>query len=271
MIGNIEVRYDGGQASHHIIAASELAESLHGFAKLFGAAYHFALTEQFVKKAPAQHVEIYVKEAEAKCYNVVFEVWESLRQHQVFSGFAGNIATAVVAYIIGKAANRTSEMKYLARALELALQQNGQRDQSTIDRLLATVERMSDSLRPSVRQAVAPIGKSCATLRVGGGGGLTLDESDRMEIDEEMPSELTDERAWRLIITELDRENLTGKGRLEDDPDARYPLTITDPAFKGGDNPYINAFVAASVLAVKGKAEIADGEIKRIYVSDASQ
>ncbi|MFD4120933.1 hypothetical protein ACFWQD_06435 [Alcaligenes faecalis] len=271
MLGEIEVRYDGEQATHHIIAASQLAESLQGFSRIFGVSYHFALTGEFAKKTPYQHVEVYVREAEAKCYNIVFEVWESLRQHQVFSGFAGNIASIIAAYIVGRAANRKSEMKYLAQALELALQQNGQRDQQTIDRLLNTVERMADSLRPAVRQAVAPIGKSCATLRIGGEDGITLGLEDRKIIDNEGPIEFTHEKTWDLIITGLDRENFTGKGRLDGDLDARYPLVITDPTFKVRENPYISAFVSSTKLSVQGKAELLDGEIKRIYISNITK
>lgn len=170
MLDQIEVRYDGADAKRHAISAAELAESLQGFARLFGTVYHFALTGDYVFKMPAQNIEVFVLAAEPKCYNVVFELWELAKQQQVFQGVVGNLAVAVVTYIVAKAANRQTEMKYLAQALQTALSQQGQRD-TTVEKLLATVERMADALRPAARQAVAPVGGSCSSIRIGGEQG----------------------------------------------------------------------------------------------------
>lgn len=269
MIDKIEVCYDGLDAKNHIISASELAESMAGFARIFGTVYHFTTTGVYVKKAPAQDVKIYVTESQARCYSIFFEAWEIARQQQVFQGLIGNIAVAVVTYIVAKAANGQGEMKHLAQALQTALAQNGQRDQAVLDRLLETVDKMADALRPSAKQAVAPIGGSCATVRVGGQSGITLDAQDKANIMAESPVDITTERKWEAVITELDRENATGKARLDGDDDSRVPLTITDPAFKATGSVYLRAFVDAARITLMGKAEMSEGEIKRLYVSDA--
>ena len=109
MLDHIEVRYDGKEAKTHIISASELGESLQGFSKIFGAAYHFSTTGEFVSKAPAQNVRVYVTTPEAKCYQVWFDIWELAKQQQVFQGLVGNVAVAVVTYIVARAADRHTE------------------------------------------------------------------------------------------------------------------------------------------------------------------
>ena len=268
MLDKIEVRYDGNDASSHVIAAGELSESLAGFNRILATAAHFALTGEYVKKAPAQDVKVFVGIPEAKCYNVWLEVWEASKQHQAFQGFAGNLVVAVVTYIVAKAANRNSEMKHLASALQTALAQNGQRDQAVIDRMLSTIDRMADALRPAVKQAASPVGESCSTVRIGGESGMTVDAKDKAEIMSSSAVEITAERAFKAVITELDKENATGKARLDGDVDTRVPVTITDPAFRVNDNPYMTAFVNGTQITLVGKAELSEGEIKRIYVSD---
>lgn len=269
MLSTFEVRYDGNDAEKHAIGAAELSESLAGFNRILATAGHFAVTGEFVKKAPAQNVRVFVTAPEAKCFNVPFEIWELAKQHQVFQGLAGAVIAAVVTYVVARAANRNSEMKHLAAALQTALAQNGQRDQAVIDRMLTTIDKMADSLRPSVRQAVAPIGESCATVRIGGEGGITLNAEDKKQINAISESEITSEREFKAVITELDRENATGKARLEGDEDARVPMTITDPAFRIAESTYLKAFVTGQQITLIGKAELSEGDIKRLYVSNS--
>lgn len=269
MIGSIEVRYDGRDAAHHAIAAGQLAESLAGFNRLFATAFHFALTEQFVSKAPAQSVTMLVRPDEPKCVNLLFEAWELAKQQQAFSGFAGAVVAALIGYFIARAGDNRKEMKHLAEALKIALAQNGQRDASTVDRLLQTVDRMADAMRPAVRQAVAPVGASCETVRVGGVGGVIVDPEAKARIMATPEAEFTDERRWPAVLTELDRENATGKVRLDGDPDSRVAITITDPAFNATGNPYLRSFVDGVSISLSGKAEIVDGDIRRLYVSNA--
>ena len=269
MLSSFEVRYDGADASKHLIGAAELSESLAGFSRILSTVGHFAVTGEYVKKAPAQDVKVFVSTPEAKCFNVPFEIWEWAKQQQVFQGFAGNVVVAVVTYIIARAADRKSEMKHLAQALQTALAQNGQRDDAVINRMLGTIERMAESLRPSVRQAVAPLGQSCKTVRIGGEDGITLDEADKQRINAPSEVEITSEREFLAVITELDRENATGKARLDGDDDSRVNLTITDPAFRSTGNAYMQAFSSGAKLTLIGKAELSEGEIRRLYVSNS--
>jgi len=269
MIDKFEVRYDGKDTENHIIEAAELAASLDGFSRILGTVYHYATTGEYVKKSPAQNVKVFVAIPEAKCYNILFELWELAKQQQVFQGVVGNVAVALVTYIVARAANRNSEMKYLAQALQTALAQNSQRDQPAFDKLLSTIDKMADALRPAVKQAVAPVGESCSTVRIGGIDGITINSRDKEEIMSAGVFDITGERRWAAVITELDRENATGKVRLTGDLETRVPMTVTDPAFKVLDSIYLRSFVTGATVELIGKAELSDGDIKRLYISDA--
>jgi hypothetical protein len=265
---HVEIRYDGSDAANHVINAAQLSESLAGFSRILSTAYHFAATEKFVLRAPAQNYQVYVSAAEPKCVNFVYEIWEIAKQQQIFQGIVGAVAICVVTYVVAKAANRSEEMKHLSDALRLALEQNGKRDENVIAKLLATVDRMAESLRPAVRQAVRPVGESCDTVRIGGANGIIINRDDREQINSASPSEITNLRTWSATITELDRENGTGKVRLEEDMESRISVKITDPTFLAADNGYIDAFTSSATITLQGKAELQDGEIKRLFISD---
>src|SRR5690606_23143339 len=78
----------------------------------------------------------------------------------LWSGTGGALLVALMNYFFGK--RRAEELKYLNDALQLAMGQN----KETTQQLLATIQKMMDSLRPSGRQALAPINESCATISV---------------------------------------------------------------------------------------------------------
>lgn len=262
MLAEIEIRYDGNDADNHVIEANELADSLKGFSRILGTAGHFLATGNYVKKQPAQEVRVLVAEAEPKCFNLSYQVWEFVRQQQFFQGFSGAALTALVAYIIARAASKQSEMKHLAEALKQAMSGTA----ATNERLLDTINKMADALRPSVRQAVAPIGGSAGTITIG--GSHIVDAEDKDRIMSLSPTEVTSEREWVGVITELDRENATCKIRLRDDEDTRIPASITDPMFRATGNPYMEAFNTGEMITLIGKAELTEGDIKRLYISD---
>lgn len=57
-------------------------------------------------------------------------------------------------------------MKALQQSLEKAIEALGNKDAGTIDKLISLIDRMAVELRPSVRQAVSPIGNTCDQISV---------------------------------------------------------------------------------------------------------
>lgn len=77
------------------------------------------------------------------------------------------LTATLITYTVARAANKRDEMKHLRGALETAIHELGNRDKTTVDRLLDTVEKMADALAPAVKSAVAPVGASARTLTAG--------------------------------------------------------------------------------------------------------
>lgn len=268
----VPITYDGKAAEEHKIDLYALGGSLQGVARILAVSSHFALTGEYAKHFGTQEVKVYAREPQAKCFEVS-TIIEFAKQHQIFSGFGGSLFGGVVAYIVAKASGNREEMKLLSERLEQAIRELGHRDQKTIDRMLSTIERMADGLRPSVRSAVEPIGAECDTLTIGNKADsykTVIDKATRDAILSGDNSTITDMRDWEVVFTELDKESQTGKVRLiGDESNARIRAEVNDPAFLLANNKYLESYAHDRAVTVKAKALLKDGEIDRLYVSDA--
>jgi len=261
-IAVVPIRYDGGDAAQHQIELNTLGESLRGMARILAVTGNFAASGEYAHQYQAMSVRVLVNEPKANCYTLE-AVIQFAQQQQLFSGVAEPLIGALVAWVFSRASGKKEEMKMLKDALDkvLAMQSSNQ------DKLHATLEKMADSLRPAVRQAVAPVGRTCTTMTVGG-GMYVVDEATADAIRAGGDVEVGSEQIWLLSISELDRENSTAKVRLADDDSKRIKAKITDPLAATFPSPYASALASGGVIKVKGKATFKDGEIDCLYISD---
>ena len=177
----------------------------------------------------------------------------------------------LVTYVFQRAAGKSEEMKYLKDALDQTIKALGTRDQTAVDRMLTTIEKMADALRPAARLAVEPLGKSASTLSIGRASSppdLTLNIADRDQIQSKVPTEIGSEQSFFITITELDLQNGSCRVALQGDQDARIQGQVTDPQLVNPNNPYVVAMAAMVPLTVRAKAAIRYGLIDKLYISD---
>ncbi len=174
----------------------------------------------------------------------------------------------LIGWIIASASNNKAEMKALKDSLDNAMDRLAGQNAELVPRLLSTLEKMAESLRPSVRAAVAPVGKSCARMMIG--SHAVIDEATSQAARAVAADEVSEERSWTIRITELDWETSSAKIRFEDDgaEDGRFRAVITDPAIGVRDNPYVRALASQTPIKVRGKATLREGEIQALYVSN---
>lgn len=271
-----EIRYEGKDSESHKIEMAALAESLDGFSRIYSVVGHFVATGQYAKQMQALSVRAYAQETAAKCFSLQAAI-DFAKSSQVFSGFAGAIFTGVVALVLHRASNAQEEMKHLRELFEK--QMSFSRDET--NRMLDTVDRLADALRPSVKKAVSPVGRSCSRIDVYDAGrkAHTLDQAMKDAIGSDDGTQLLPEEEYQVVISALDRVMRTCKihftaGDSEEDEDEegiprRITAEITDPLISFEDNPYIKAFSSGAAVTVKGKALVKDGLITKLYVSDA--
>ncbi|EOJ6089344.1 hypothetical protein ACM4AE_005926 [Klebsiella michiganensis] len=276
----ISLRYDGKDALNHEIDLNCLGESLKGFSKVLSTAASFSATQKYSKYINYQEVKVYAREAKANCFSLDAAL-NFVTQNQLFSGIAATILGAILQYIFARNSNKKDEMKALQQSLEKAIEALGNKDAGTIDKLIAVIDRMAVELRPSVRQAVSPIGNTCDEISIAtnvDGCLLKVNEHDKAEIDKLDDDEVIGLREYRAFLTEFDAHNMTAKIILEgDDSNRRIASEISDPSASKKNNPYINALGSyistkgdpSSAFTITAKATVKKGQINRLFIVDA--
>ena len=232
-----EIRYEGLDAEDHKIDMAALAESLDGFSRLYAVIGHFISTGQYAKQMQALNVKAYAQESEAKCFNIS-AVLDFATSAGLFQGVMGAALTAIVAYTIHRSSGNKEEMKHLRDLLE---QQLGFSKQVT-ERMMDTIDRLADGLRPSVKKAVSPVGETCSRIDLYAEGEKhqTLDQALKDSLASDVDSQITSEKVYAIEISEMDRIKRTCKVRLigsdteeiteDDGSPRRINADITDPA-----------------------------------------
>lgn len=270
-----EIRYEGLDAEDHKIDMAALAESLDGFSRLYAVIGHFISTGQYAKQMQALNVKAYAQESEAKCFNIS-AVLDFATSAGLFQGVMGAALTAIVAYTIHRSSGNKEEMKHLRDLLE---QQLGFSKQVT-ERMMDTIDRLADGLRPSVKKAVSPVGDTCSRIDLYAEGEKhqTLDQALKDSLASDVDSQITSEKVYAIEISEMDRIKRTCKVRLigsdteeiteDDGSPRRINADITDPAALVEPNVYIEAWYKSTKLNVKAKALLRNGFIVKLYISD---
>ena len=282
-VDSLLIRYEGKDADRHVIDMMALGESMQGFGRIYSVVGHFVATGSYAKQWQALEVRAFATEPKAKCFQLAVEL-QSVMQSQLMSGLAGSIITAIVSYIVARNSNKGEEMKHLRELLEKQLDSQTGRNDKTTDRLLLTIEKLAESLRSSLKQAVSPVGQTCRSIDIipspeSGAQPISIDQATKDAIlADDDDAELTGLKSFVVIITEMDRERGTAKVRLlgqdgepeaDDDGTSRVNAKITDPAFESSANVYIQHFASGEKLEVRGKASIKEGVIRQLYLSDA--
>lgn len=270
-----EIRYEGLDAEDHRIDMAALAESLDGFSRLYAVIGHFISTGQYAKQMQALNVKAYAQESEAKCFNIS-AVLDFATSAGLFQGVMGAALTAIVAYTIHRSSGNKEEMKHLRDLLE---QQLGFSKQVT-ERMMDTIDRLADGLRPSVKKAVSPVGDTCSRIDLYAEGEKhqTLDQALKDSLASDVDSQITSEKVYAIEISEMDRIKRTCKVRLigsdteeiteDDGSPRRINADITDPAALVEPNVYMEAWYKSTKLNVKAKALLRNGLIVKLYISD---
>lgn len=270
----ILIRYDGLDAGRHEIEMQSLATSMQGLSRIISVVGNFAATQNFVQHQDAMSVRVVVRPPEAHCFEILaFVKWAA--SHPLIATTVGGLSVVLISYVFKRAAGQREEMKHLRGALDTAIRELGTRDQAVIDRLLDTVDKMADSLRPAAKKAVEPIGRTASTLSIGSVDRtrqVVLGSAEKDAITAKSDPEILPEQTYEVLISELDWEKggcLLSLAPYESP--SRIAGTITDPLVMNSNSPYAIAFAAKRPMRVRAKASIRDGAIERLFISDTAE
>ncbi|WP_250492809.1 hypothetical protein [Caballeronia sp. GAWG1-1] len=275
----ITVRYEGNEAEQHEIELHQLGQSIQGFARIFAICANVLRTGKIARHLDSLEVRVMaVPVAEHNCFEVLAMIKTLATSKDLWSGAFGALLAAVVQYVLSRKARNGDEdlMEFLKDTLQQALHNNqleSQRFAMTIEKMMVTIEKLAESLRPAARQALSPIGRSCnrIDLYAGDCAFVTLDSGHKQAFAD-AEAVLSDHLAtYDGLISEFDMATGACKVTLEGEP-SRIPAIVTDPIFNRPNNPYVEAMACAISLRFLAKADLdADGNPSKLYISDTAE
>ena len=274
----IVIRYDGLDADGHLIELGLLGQSIQGASRLLGSAGSIAITGQYAKQSKALSVRILAGQPRAHCWElpaIIATILPAAAPMLPIFKEAATVAatkavTGVANYAISKIGGRNKEAE-MARDIAIkALEEMGHTSRATVE----AIERVALGQRPAIKLFVSPVGESCANARIGDPiyGAISVDVATRERIDAPEPAEIRETADYEILISEFDLKNHSCKFSLreQDNPNDRFSGEITDPIARTPHNPYSSALDNQRWLWVRAKAEIKDGELEKLYISDLS-
>jgi hypothetical protein len=177
---------------------------------------------------------------------------------------------------------KVEEMKYLSHALEASIGQQAK----TQERMLATIEKLAESLQPAVRQALSPVDQSVNSINVTSpatsatpAAAVSLESQTKDTVPTRKSHTFSGPRQISGVISELDM--LTGSCKVSlqndaqtlehsaDNQSVRITAKIVDPVIGVPNNPYAEALSNASSITFTAKAELdPEGNVVMLYITD---
>lgn len=265
---SLSIRYEGGDAESHSIDLHQLGQSLQGMARILAVSAHFTETGKYNKQFDTLSVKVVAEPVEEHhCYEVTATIIRIASSGVLWSGLGTALLMAVLGYVFNR--RKAEEMKHLSDALKQSIGQQAE----VQERMLLTIEKLADSLQPSIRQALSPIGQSVESInlrrRDARGERVVLDRETKELAQVGKDHTITGPHQMSGIISELDMVSGSCKVSLESDPEVRVPAKIVDPVVGLPNNPYAQALSQITTITFTAKAEIdAEGNVAALYISD---
>jgi len=268
---SLSVRYEGGEADKHEIDLYQLGVSLQGLARVLAVSAHFVETGKYNKQFDTLSVRVVAQPTqEHHCYEVVATIAKVASSGELWSGLGTALFMGVVGFVFNR--RKAEEMKHLSDALKQAIgSQAGMQE-----RMLLTIEKLADALRPSVKQALSPIGKSVESISLRRSSevapNIVLDRETKELASADIENTISPPQQLSGVISELDMISGTCKVSLESDPENRVSAKIVDPVVGQPNNPYARALAQISPIEFTAKVEIdSEGNVVNLYISDCAR
>jgi hypothetical protein len=267
----VNIRYEGRDAARHEIELNQLGESLQGFARIIAVTANYLQTGRVNRHFDALSVKVMaIPVTDHRCHEVVVFIKSFFMTKEFFAGLGSGLLPAIVAYVVSRRDNE--EMKHLSAALQKQMDLAAQSNERLTQSLISVIDKLADQMRPAIKKALAPVGRSCESV------DLYADGRKFHHIDPELKEAITSEspvfsdhsRLFSGVISELDTKTGAAKITLDLDTE-RLPCQILDPAHAQPGNAYAEALASGSRITVLAKAELdSDGAIAKLFILDTA-
>ena len=276
----IPVTYLGRYADSHFVDAEQFGKSLIGTSKVANSICHFFFFADVTNDPRSYNIRFFVGPSKENGFiQELFAIMNSGHLpvfsyilHKTAKLFIEKTFNAIITRIIGKkdamdsAIETISEMAHQHADFAQQVHAGHMREKEWLQKLVETLAGIN---RAPLRDVPQPVGKSVREMRIGSLPNMVQVDEPAAEVlrsHEHLTGGDTDK--FRARIEGVFKTNGACRIRLLD-IDKVVPGKITDPALGRPGNVYTAALNDGATLLVAAKPTLRDGEIKRLFVSDA--
>lgn len=153
-------------------------------------------------------------------------------------------------------------------AYRTLVQLDHMRDKAFLQNLIGDLVQRSDR---SMRDAVAPVGKSSGPIDIGNtelDDGVTIDEAAADVLRAKEALVVGDQQTFRVRFSAVDKSGKRCKVEIVGQEGVEIPGRITDPSLMIAGNIYTRSLDTDAVAEVQAKPVMRDGAIRTLYISD---
>lgn len=282
VLAPISLTYRGLDADEHQIDLVQVGQSLQGVGRIYNSVAHFYFHGQIPARRTNLLIRTYTGHAEPGCVTFVLLMSTIAGYLPAYSEIIRQFADEAISKLLEAVfARRTRNDAAMEKALE-AIQHMHDKNVSLVEavlndrrvtenRLFELVDKLVDSTSPAMSNMSAPVGQTCSSITHFNGTPrqIIVDEvtADVMRSREEL--EVGNQAEFIATILGVDMATGACHIKLENGQEKRGK--ITDPALRQAHNVYTSALDSQRVVRLVAKPVLKNGEISRLYISDATK
>lgn len=281
VIAPINLTYRGLDADEHQIDLVQVGQSLLGVGRIYNSVAHFCFHGQIPARRTKLLIRTYTGRAEPGCVNFVLLMSAIAGQlpaySEIISRFADEAVSRLLEAVFARRTRNDAAMEKAIEAFRDMHDKNGSLMQAVLndkrateDRLFGIVDRLVDANLSAMSNMAAPVGQTCSSIAHFNGTPrqIVVDEvtADVMRSREEL--EVGSQAEFIATILGVDMATGACHIKLENGQEKRGK--ITDPSLRQAHNVYTSALDSHKTVRLVAKPVLKNGEISRLYISDAT-
>ena len=282
LITPIRLEYQGYDAEKSRVDVVQAGKSLAGIGRIYNSLFHFHLHGTLPPRNYRPYLKMYVGPASEGSLVYILTaavVYDQIAVYpQILFESAEYLIPNFLKAIFYSRSNRNEDMLKALEIIQEQSQQHHDISKTALEGVLSNAQTFSQAIsqlaqynRQPMRDMVAPVAtRSCRTIKhyAGTPYETTIDPplADVMRSKEDL--EVGISQTYNVIVLGVDSVTCSCRVQLTDTGQV-VRGRITDPMLSQAHNPYTASLDNHSVVTVTAKPIIKDGEIERVYISDA--
>lgn len=284
---HFRIRYEGFRADEHLVDMREMGRSLVGIERVISAGFIVASARRLPKQRERLPIAVYVSEPRPGSVEIVGFLGPLAGVlpifHDLFITGAAEFIWRSLSWVLLMLGGRPSDAEiHLERIIDMAREMHRAQLEDRERERIAYYEdrhreremwfRVVETLKPSAKDAVAPVGPSCDKMTVGTrmlehATTVDLPMADAVRARGEL--QVSEMAPMRIRVDGFTLHNNQLKIEDPSTPNRYVNASIRDPAFAQIPNIYTETASHGGWLDVQAKSTYKEGQLKTVYVFDA--